>query len=444
MNRRQFLGQASAASALFTIVPRRVLGGAGNTPPSETVNVAGIGIGSMGRSNLGNLQNVNITALCDVDEEYAAKTFAKYPEAKRYGDYRVMLEKQKDIDAIIIATPDHTHAVIAMAAMEAGKHVYCQKPLTNRIEETRRLVEASREIKVVTQMGIQRHSSESVRLLCEWIWDGAIGPVREVIAWSSLSYYPWGHASWSPKCSTKPQEKVNVPTTLNWDLWLGPAKERPYHPCYHPRSWRAWLEFGCGMLGDRGVHSFDPVFWALDLKYPERVEANSLGGNEETFPLASIVTYHFPARGEKPPMKLTWYDGLIPPRPDELEEGRQFGGKEGGILFIGDKGKLMCDYTGESPRLIPETKMREYKKPTPTLPRIQGTHEMEWIRAIRTGGKTETDFEYSGPLTEAVLLGTIAQRVNSQLLWDGPNMKITNQEEANQYLRREFRKGWSL
>jgi len=443
MNRRQFLGSVSA-SAVFTMVPRHVLGGAGNTPPSRTVNVAGIGIGSMGASNLKNLREVNITALCDVDEVYAAKTFAQYPGAKRYTDYRVMLETQKDIDAVIIATPDHTHAVIAMAAMRAGKHVYCQKPLTHNIEETRKLVAAARELKVVTQMGIQGHSRESTRILCEWIWDGAIGPVREVIAWSSLSYYPWGHANWSPKCSERPRETADVPSTLDWDLWLGPADRRPYHPCYHPRSWRAWRDFGCGMLGDRGVHSFDPIFWALDLKYPQRVEANSLGGNEETFPLASIVTYHFPARGEKPPVKLVWYDGMVPPRPDDLEEGRQWGGKEGGILFVGEKGKLMCDYTGESPRIIPEAKMKEYKKPEPTLRRIAGTHEMEWIRAIQEGGKTEADFEYAGPLTEAVLLGNLAGRVAGAIAWDGPAMKITNHKEANQYLRRSYRQGWSL
>ena len=444
MNRRRFLAGVSAASAAFTIVPRYVLGGAGHTPPSEKLNIAGIGIGGMGASDLKNCEKENITALCDVDDEHAGKIYERYPKAKRYRDYRVMLEKEKDIDGVIIATPDHTHAVIAMAAMKAGKHIYCQKPLTHNIYESRILAKTAREAKIVSQMGIQRHSSDYVRILCEWIWDGAIGNVREVVAWSSLSYYPWGHAWWSTTHSARPKDKPSVPRSLDWDLWLGPAAERPYHPCYHPSRWRAWWDFGCGMLGDRGVHTFDPIFWALDLKCPVSVEANCVGGNEDTHPLATIVTYKFAARKDKPSVKLTWYDGLQPPSPDELEEGRQFGGKEGGILFIGDEGKIMTGYTGDSPRIIPESKMKAYKQPAPTIARVEGTHEEDWICAIKSGGSAGADFDYSGPLNEAVLLGNVAKRVDGRIFWDGPNMRVINNVEANSYLSREYRGGWSL
>lgn len=444
MNRRRFLAGVSTASAFFTIVPRYVLGGAGHTPPSEKLNIAGVGIGGMGANDLKNSEKENIAALCDVDDEHAGKTFQRYPDARRYRDYRIMLEKEKDIDGVIIATPDHTHAVITMAAIKAGKHVYCQKPLTHNVYESRVLARAAKEAKIVSQMGIQRHSNDSVRMLCEWIWDGAIGQVREVVAWSSLSYYPWGHSWWSTTHSTRPKETPAVPLSLDWDLWLGPASYRPYHPCYHPAKWRAWWDFGCGMLGDRGVHTFDPIFWALDLKCPDSVEASYVGGNEQTHPLATIVTYKFAAREGKPPVKLTWYDGIEPPRPDELEEGRRFGGKEGGILFIGDEGKIMTGYTGNSPRIIPETKMKAYKQPQPTLPRVEGTHEEDWIRAIKNGGRAGADFDYSGPLNEAVLLGNVAKRVKGRILWDGPGMKVTNNIEANKYLSRHYRQGWTL
>ena len=444
ISRRHFLAGVTAASTAITIVPRYVLGGSGNTPPSAKLNIAGIGVGGMGATNLRNVESEHIIALCDVDDEFAVKTYKRYPQAKRYRDYRIMLKEQKDIDAVIIATPDHTHAVITMAAIKAGKHVYCQKPLTHNVYESRMLARAAKEAGVVTQMGIQSHSSHYVRMLCEWIWDGAIGNVHEVIAWSSLSYYPWGHAYWSTTHSTQPKERPKVPSTLDWDLWLGPAAYRPYHPCYHPSRWRAWWDFGCGMLGDRGVHTFDPICWALDLKYPTSVEATSLGGNEQTHPLATIVTYQFPRRGNKGPVKLVWYDGFRPPRPEELEDGRQFGDKGGGILFVGDKGKIMSGYTGSSPRIIPESKMKAYKLPEQTIPRIKGTHEQDWVRAIKNQGRAGADFDYSGPLNETVLLGNVAKRLDGRILWNGPDMTITNNKDANQYLRPQYRQGWSL
>jgi predicted dehydrogenase len=267
LKRRRFLKGAAAVAAAtpFNLVAPHVVSRAGELPPSEKLNIAGIGIGGMGSGNLRNLANENIVALCDVDTEYAGKVFNAFPQARKYTDYRELLDKEKDVDAVVIATPDHTHAVIAAAAMRAGKHVFCQKPLTHDVYEARRLAEIARETGVVTQMGIQGHSMEGIRQLREWISAGVIGDVREVDAWCSLTYYPWGHASWSSPRGTRPEETPPVPDTLDWDLWLGPAPERPYHPCYHPRTWRSWWDFGCGMMGDRGVHTFDPIVWALDL-----------------------------------------------------------------------------------------------------------------------------------------------------------------------------------
>ncbi|MDQ1255759.1 MAG: hypothetical protein QG656_353 [Candidatus Hydrogenedentes bacterium] len=446
LNRRQFLKTAAAGAAAvapFTIVPRHVLG-AGETPPSERLNIAGIGIGGMGAGNLKNVDKENIVALCDVDDVYAAETFNAYPNAARYRDYRVMLEKQKDIDAVVIATPDHTHAVITMAAMQLGKHVYCQKPLTHDVYESRKLAEAAKTCKVVTQMGIQGHSGEGARLICEWIWSGAIGAVREVDAWCNLTYYPWGHASWSSPLGARPAETPPVPDTLDWDLWIGPAPMRPYHPTYHPRTWRSWLDFGCGMMGDRGAHTLDPVFWALKLGQPTSIDGNSMDLNPETHPLGSIVRYQFPAREDMPPVTLTWYDGLQPPRPDDIEDGRKLGDSEGGVLFKGEKGTIMCGTYGNSPRLIPESKMKDFQRPPETIPRVEGTHEDDWVRACKSGGQAGADFSYSGPLTEVALLGNVAKRVNARILWDAANLTVTNLPEANQYIRTNYREGWSL
>ncbi len=443
INRRHFLA-ATATAAAATIVPRHVLGGSQHTPPSEKLNIAGIGVGGMGSSNLRELESENIIALCDVDHVYAAETFKRYPQAKVYSDYREMLDKEKGIDAVMIATPDHTHAVIAIEAMRRGKHVYCQKPLTHDIYEARMLAKAARETGVVTQMGIQGHSGEGVRLISEWIQDGAIGEVREVDAWCSLSYYPFGHAYWSSKWSRRPEDTPPVPATLNWDLWLGPAPERPYHPAYHPAVWRCWWDFGSGMMGDRGVHTLDPVVWALKLGYPTSVEATSLDLNPDTHPLGSIVTYQFPVREGFPPLKLTWYDGLRAPRPAELEDGRQMGHAEGGVLFKGTQGKLVGGVYGESPRLIPESRMKEYKLPPKTIPRVDGTHEQDWVRACKSGQRAGADFEYSALLTEICLLGNIAKRADARIEWDGPGMKVTNLPQANQYVRTPYREGWSL
>ncbi|MCF7849011.1 MAG: Gfo/Idh/MocA family oxidoreductase [Kiritimatiellales bacterium] len=444
IKRRQLIA-ATAATSLFNIVPRHVLGGPGHTPPSEKLNIAGIGIGGQGTRNIKNCAEENIVALCDVDHAYAAKTFANYPQAKLYTDYRTMLEKQPEIDAVVIATPDHTHAVISMAAMQAGKHVYCQKPLTHDIYESRMLAKTARETGVVTQMGIQGHSKEGHRLICEWIWDGAIGTIREVDAWCSLAYSPPGHAPWSSPLSDRPGAGEPLPAGLDWDRWIGPAPMRPYHSCYHPMVWRCWWDFGCGMMGDRGAHTLDAVYAALKLTFPGSVEgAGIVGGNAEVHPDQAIVTYRFPERKGLPPLKLTWYEGQEPPRPKELEAGRKLP-KQGGVLFKGDKGTIMCGVYGDSPRLIPESAMQAYQRPAKTLPRIDGTHEQEWIQAIKQGRKACADFSYSGPLTEMALLGNLAKRFpGRELKWDGPNMRVTNHEAANAWVKRPRRAGWSL
>ena len=443
VTRRRFLAAAAAAGA-FTVVPRHVLGGPTQTPPSGKLNVAGVGVGGMGGHNLRQVRNENIVALCDVDHGYAAGAFKAFPKAKTYKDYRKMLADQKDIDAVVVGTPDHTHAVISMAAIKAGKHVYTQKPLTHDVYEARMLAKAAADAGVTTQMGIQGHSSEGGRLLCEWIWDGAIGEVTEVDAWCSLSYYPWGHASWSSRWGRRPKDTPAVPPSLDWDLWIGPAPMRPYHQAYHPRVWRCWLDFGSGMMGDRGAHTLDPVVRALKLTAPTSIEATSLGLNPDTHPLSSIVTYRFPARDKLPPVKLTWYEGLRPPRPPELEDGRILGHREGGALFKGTKGKLMCGVYGGSPRLIPETAMKAYQRPPRTLPRVKGSHEQDWVRACKAGKPAGAHFGYSGPLTEICALGNVARTVDSRIEWDAENLKVTNLPKANQYVRTTYRKGWSL
>lgn len=443
-NRRHFLA-AAAAGAAYTLIPRD-LRGAEATAPLNKLNIAGIGIGGMGGSNLRNLESENIVALCDVDPNYAAPVIKRYPNAKLYTDFRVMLEKQKDIDAVVIGTPDHTHAVIAMAAIQSGKHVYCQKPLCHDLYEARRLTKAAADSKVATQMGIQGHSSEGFRLICEWIGAGAIGEVREVDAWCAESHYPWGHNQYTSKWGAggRPSDRPALPDKLNWDLWLGPAPERPYHPAYHPLVWRCWWDFGNGYMGDRGIHTLDSVYSALKLGAPSTVEATSCGLNTETYPVASIVTYRFPQRGELPPVKLTWYDGLRPPRPLEAEDGVLLGDSAGGVIFKGSKGNLVCGVMGNSPRLFPESKMKEFKRPAKTLPRIKGSHEMDWVRAAKAGEQPGACFAYSGPLTELCLLGNIAKRVDGNIAWDPANMRITNNEAANQHIRVQCRKGWSL
>ena len=452
--RRNFLTGAAVATAGFTIVPRHVLGGQGVTAPSDKLNVAAVGVGGMGKNNVERCATTeNIVALCDVDFALADPVFKKYPNARTYKDFRVMLDEQKDIDAVIVATPDHTHAVIAIAAMQRKKHVYVQKPLTHSVAEARLLTEAAHKYGVATQMGNQGHSGEGIRLLCEWVWDGAIGQIREVHAWTNRPVWPSGIEV------DRPAETPAVPAGLDWDLWIGPRTPRPYHPTYHPAKWRAWWDFGTGSLGDMACHVVDPLFWALKLKYPVSVEANiskywhgffeESKPKNEMFPRSTIVRFNFPAREGMAPVDLTWWDGgLMPARPAGLEEGRRMGDDDGGILLIGEKGAIMAGCYGESPRIVPESGMRAYKRPKRTLDRIpegKDGHEQDWIRACKGGKPASSNFDYSGPLSETVLMGNLAIRFpDRKLLWNGEAMEITNDADANAYVRRQYREGWQL
>ncbi|MFN8006291.1 MAG: Gfo/Idh/MocA family oxidoreductase [Terriglobia bacterium] len=451
--RRTFLGMTAGAAGALTIGPRQLFGSTGPLSANDKLNIAAVGVGGMGKGNLEKCETENIVALCDVDMEFAAKTFAKYPKAKTYQDFRVMFDQQKDIDAVIVATPDHTHAVIAMAAMERGKHVYVQKPLTHSVYEARLLTEAARQYKVATQMGNQGHSGDGARLICEWIWAGAIGPVREVHTWTNRPVWPQGVEV------ERPTETPAVPSTFDWDLWIGPAPFRPYHPTYHPSRWRAWWDFGTGSLGDMGCHIIDPVFWALKLKYPVSVEGcisaywqeffKKTEPRNETYPRSTIVRFKFPAREGMPEVRMTWWDGgLLPPRPDALAEGQAMGDDDGGVLFIGDEGIVMCGCYGRDPVLLPEARMRDFKQPPETLERIPNGskgHEQNWIQACKGGKPACSNFDYSGPLTETVLMGNLAVRFpDRRLLWDGMKMEVTNDKDATTYVRRKYRQGWSL
>ena len=448
ITRRRFLAASATGLFGFQYFPGKLWGA---DAPSNRLNLACVGVGArgIGVANLKSCAHENIVALCDVDADYAAPTFAAYPRARTYADYRVMLEKQKDIDAVIVATPDHTHAVITLAAMAAGKHVYCQKPLTRTVAEARRVAAAAKRHGVQTQMGNQGHSSEHLRVLKEWIDAGIIGPVREVHAWTDR---PVGGDPWSTYLiQARPAATPSVPATLNWDLWLGPAPERPYHPDYHPLTWRAWYDFGTGSLGDMGCHVLDPVFWALDLGAPSTVQATTTHWepdvSAETFPRASVVRYQFPARGERPPVALTWYDGrLMPPIPPELEAGRTL--PKTGALIIGDKGTLVHGSHGASAlRLLPESRMRDLVRPPRTLPRIAGGHEQDWLRACKEGpgGRAASaEFGYGAALTEMVLLGVVAIRhPNVRLEWDAAAARFTNSAEANALIDPPARAGWS-
>lgn len=453
MSRRNFLRHTAAVTAAFAVVPRHVLAGAGEAAPSRKLNLGAIGVGGVGENNIAACKDENIVALCDVDPNNALGTYMQYPKAKQYKDFRVMLEKRKDLDAVLIATPDHTHAVIALAAMRCGKHVFVQKPLTHSVKEARVLTEAARRHKVVTQMGNQGHSGDGIRSICEWIWSGAIGPVREVHAWTNRPVWPQGVEI------ARPKETPPLPKGMDWDLWIGPAPYRPYHPAYHPEKWRAWWDFGTGSLGDLGCHILDPVFWALKLKYPVSVEGcitaywedfwKKTEPKNEMYPRSSIVRYRFPAREDMPEVRVTWWDGgLTPPRPDELEPGRKMGDENGGVIFIGDKGKLMCGCYARNPQLIPDKAMKEFTPPVQTLERVPGGqegHEKDWLRACKGGRPASSHFDCAGPLSEMVLMGNLAIRFPDRLLlWNGEKMEITNDTDANAYVARTYRNGWTL
>ena len=443
VSRRQFLVTSSAVGA-FLALPSEIALAAGESAPSNKLNIAGIGIGGQGASDLNDVSTENIVALCDVDWDYAAHTFKKYPDAKRYKDFREMLDKEKDIEAVVVGTPDHNHAIISVTAIKHGKHVYCEKPLTRTVHEARAVAKAAREAKVATQMGNQGMAFEGNRLINEWLWDGAIGPVREVHVWSDRPTHRGKMPLWWAQGIERPKDTPPVPPTMEWDLWLGPAPARPYHPAYAPFRWRGWWDFGSGGLGDMGIHNLAPVFSALKLGAPECVQASSTPVFPETVPVAAMVHYQFPARGDFPAMKLHWYDGgLLPERPAELEANRELD-PEDGIIFVGDKGKmLVTGWGGEHPRLLPESLDKDYKRPAKSLPRSLGHHK-EWIEACKGGPTPYSQFEIAAYLTEIILLGCVALRVGKALEWDGPRMRATNAPEAAHFVKREYRKGFRL
>lgn len=430
---------AFAASSLFSIVPRHVLGGAGQTPPSERLRIAAVGIGGMGSGDLASVAEGNdVVALCDVDHQAIERQAAKYPQAKHYADFREMFDRQKDIEAVVIATPDHTHAIVSILAMQLGKHVHCQKPLTHSVYEARQMAEVARQTKVATQMGNQGQASESARIICETIWSGALGTIREVHAGSNR--FP----AITPRGVARPSETPAVPEWLNWDLWLGPAPERPYHPTYHPFSWRSWWDFGTGVLGDIGCHQLSAVFKALKLGHPTSIEASSSNHQlppeitRETAPMSSITRWEFPAEGERAAVTVTWWDGgLKPPRPAELEADRKFA-EDDWLYIVGDQGKMYGD------RLIPETRALEFGTPPRKLERSPG-HYREWLTACKGGPAAGSDFvQHAAHLAEVVLLGNIAIRTQEKLLWDGPNLKFTNSDAANALINPSYREGWQL
>ena len=440
-SRRQFLRGAAGAAAAFTIVPRCVLG-AGETPPSEKINIACVGVGGRGGDNVDGVGRENIVALCDVDMRSTGKAFGNHPNAKQYRDFRKMLDEMDNkIDAVVVSTPDHTHAAACMAAIKRGKHVYCEKPLAHSIYEIRELMKAAREHKVVTQLGNQGHSFEHIRLFCEWIWDGAIGNVREVHASCDAVHCKIGQLS-------RLNEKHDVPAELDWELWLGPAQYRAYNPMYLPGSWRGWMPFGSGTIGDWVCHVVDPVFWALELGSPTTVEAQAKGydpkKHADTFPGGTVVRFEFPAKGKRGPVTLIWFDGSErPPQPQDLEPERKVPGT--GAIVMGDKGTIMYGSHGASGvRIIPETKMKEYKLPVKTLPRVKGHYE-DWLEAIKNKTQAGSNFDYGGPLTELAQLGIIATKMLGQKLqWDSQNMRFANSDEANRFINPPYRQGWTL
>lgn len=507
MSRRSFVTKVAATSAGFAIVPRHVLG-RGLTAPSDTLNVACVGVGGQGRSNLINLASQNIVALCDVDWDYAGKALERFeadiesaqkqldatpqnplidregkpvppltaversrtqtrieamkrlkdehvPRAKRYQDYREMLDREKAIDGVIVATPDHMHTSIALAAMDLGKHVYVQKPLCWSVSEARQLAKRARETKVVTQMGNQGHSWDDARTTVEYVMAGAIGEIREVHIWTNrpLGYWPQGVPRPEPLKPTAQPIRWNgqgvtmrlanalhgyypIPSTLNWELFLGVAPHVDYHPLYHPFNWRGWVDWGVGAIGDMGAHLIDHSMWALDLGYPTTIETVSTPFNGVCYPNATMTFYEFPARGNKPPVKLTWYDGgLLPPKPAELV-GEELN-KGGGAMLVGSKGKLLHDTYGAKPRLLPKSLHDSHGKPAQKLARVPDeNHEMNWADAIKGKTTISCPFEYAAKLTEVMLLGVVALRAGKKIVYDAANMRVTNDLKANDFLAR--------
>ena len=408
----------------------------------DKLNIAAIGAGGKGRADTNGCRSQNIVALCDVDDHRAADTYQRFPKAKRFRDFREMLDKMgNEIDAVTISTPDHMHAVAAMYCMQMGKHVYVQKPLTYTIAEARMLTEAARKYKVATQMGNQGHSGDGVRDLCEMIWSGAIGQVTECHIWTNRPVWPQGIG--------RPKGSPPVPDHLSWDLWQGAAPERPYHPSYLPFNWRGWWDYGCGALGDMACHIADPANWALRLSEvgPSSVECLMQEGvNSETYPNKAKIRYEFPKRGNQDPVTVYWHDGGNKPEmPEGIPAGTKLGDGDNGSLFIGTKGYATTGEYGGGSRLLPDDRMKEYKKPDQIIPRIPNADPyINWIQACKGGAAACSNFDYSGPFTEWVVMGNLSLRFpGKKLEWDAENLKVTNLAAANEFVGREPRKGWS-
>jgi predicted dehydrogenase len=429
-NRRDFFKSSALAGAGFVVAGRSAR--AQSRSPNEKLNIGIIGVNGRGAANMMAVASENIVALCDVDEGYLAEAAKKYPKAKTYLDWRKMLD-QKDIDAVTVSTTEHTHALASVMAMKRGKHVYCEKPLAHSVYEARAMRETSKQMKVATQMGTQIHATDNYRRVVELIQAGTIGPVRDAHVWVDQGIE-------GPR--SRPQEKSPVPKNLHWDLWLGPAPWRPYHPCYFKNrstSWQNWWDFGNGALGDMGSHTIDLPFWALELQYPLTVEAEGpLPVRPETYPDQLTVRWEHPARGNRPAVKLTWYDGHQRPKSPEGVDLKKW---HLGILFVGDKGILLADYGKRI--LLPEADFKDFQPPKPSIAPSLGHHE-EWIHACKTGAPTLCNFEYSGTLIEHNLLGTVAFRAGEKLDWDPENLKARNCPDADRFLRQPYREGWTL
>jgi len=485
--RRDFIKKSALASLGFTILPSHVIGGLGYKAPSDKLNIAGVGIGGKGHPNLVGMNTENIVALCDVDWKYADPCFKEFPNAKKYWDWRLMFDEMKDsIDAVMVATADHTHALVSANALQMGKHVYCQKPLTHSVYESRLLTRLAAKSKVATQMGNQGNSGDGVRQVCEWIWNGEIGEVREVHAWTDRPIWPQG--------LMRPTEIMQSPDTLNWDLFIGPAPERPFHSIYTPWNWRGWWDFGTGAFGDMACHVLDPVYQALKLGYPDKVRGSSTSINTESAPQAETVEFSFPAREKvdnlnMPPVKVYWYDGgLLPNRSDLIPDGENLMSDGlGGCIFVGSKDTLICDCGGFRPRLVSGRlpNVKPYLRRVPgAIGYVDGPHEQDWIRACKESPEHRvqptSNFGYSGPFNEMVLLGVLAvrlQSLNKTLVWDALNMRFTNitaneelrivtsnefkvidghpnfntefatynaQQSMTEYIRHTYREGWNL
>jgi predicted dehydrogenase len=465
LSRRNFIRAAATTALGFNVVPRHVLGGPKFVAPSERINIAIVGCGGQGQTNVRNLfreTDAQIVAVADPCEFHDLHAFYYKSNAGRlplkseiekhfgerspgfrvadYEDFRVMLEKEKQVDAVLCATPDHQHAYVSVTAMRLGKHVYCEKPLTHNVWEARQVAGVARETGVATQLGNQGHSGDSIRITCQMLWDGVIGTVKEVHAWTG--------GTRRRQLGGRPPEEP-VPKGVNWDLWLGVRSPRPFSTAYSPVRWRDFWDFGTGRIGDFFCHNFDPAFWALNLKAPASIEASAAGGlDPEVVPVSNLYTYHFPARqgprGGLPPLKAVWYDGgLMPPRPEGMEEDDQLGANGNGILFVGEKGALTCPGWAGRATLLPGSRDAEYKRPAMSLPASKG-HHRDWLDACKGGPPASANFEYGAALTEVGLLGLVALRTKKKLYWDAAGMKATNAPEADQFLKETYRPGWEV